>query len=170
MYIPYLYCILYKRGGGVTKVFGLFLGGVHVSFSVAWGGSYRYWGVKCHPPPQTINNEHSLSMAKPVCRRPPVWKVCIARGRNPPRTFYAFYIFTIKFSKSPPRTLQTFQSGMAPYIKSIFCFSPCNCPITVDAFVFLTQPTKPNSLLFLSVHCKSTNTRIQYYIVAMSTI
>ena len=41
----------------------------------------------------------------------PVWKVCIARGRNPPRTFDAFYIFTIKFSKSPPCNFQTFQSG-----------------------------------------------------------
>ena len=40
-----------------------------------------------------------------------MWKVCIARGRNPPRTFDAFYIFTIKFSKSPPRNFQTFQSG-----------------------------------------------------------
>jgi hypothetical protein len=39
-------------------------------------------------------------------------KVCIARGRNPPRTFDALYIFTIKFSESPPRNFQTFQSGM----------------------------------------------------------
>ena len=29
-----------------------------------------------------------------------------------PRTFNAFYIFTIKFSKSPPRNFQTFQSGL----------------------------------------------------------
>jgi hypothetical protein len=47
----------------------------------------------------------------PKLIRYPVWKVCIARGRNPPHTFDAFYIFTIKFSKSPPCTLQTFQSG-----------------------------------------------------------
>jgi hypothetical protein len=42
----------------------------------------------------------------------PVWKVCIVRGRNPLYTFDAFYIFTIKFSKSPLRNFQTFQSGV----------------------------------------------------------
>jgi hypothetical protein len=51
----------------------------------------------------------------PVSGRVPVWKVCIVRGRNPPRTFDALYIFTIKFSESPPRNFQTFQSG------------PCQC-------------------------------------------
>ena len=42
----------------------------------------------------------------------PVWKVCIARRISPARNFDAFYIFTIKFSKSPARNFQTFQSGL----------------------------------------------------------
>jgi hypothetical protein len=33
------------------------------------------------------------------------------RGRSSARNFYAFYIFTIKFSKSPTPNFQTFQSG-----------------------------------------------------------
>ena len=41
-----------------------------------------------------------------------MWKVCIARRISPARNFDAFYIFTIKFSKSPARNFQTFQSGM----------------------------------------------------------
>jgi hypothetical protein len=52
IYTLVLYCILYKMGGGGTKVFGLFLGR-HVSFAVARGGSCRYLkggGVKCRPP------------------------------------------------------------------------------------------------------------------------
>jgi hypothetical protein len=36
---------------------------------------------------------------------------CTARGRSSARIFYAFYIFTIKFSKSPARNFQTLQSG-----------------------------------------------------------
>jgi hypothetical protein len=43
--------------------------------------------------------------------RGPVWKVCIARRISPALNFDAFYIFTIKFSKSPARIFQTFQSG-----------------------------------------------------------
>jgi hypothetical protein len=39
-----------------------------------------------------------------------VWKVCIARRRYQPHNFDAFYVFTIKFSKSPARNFQTFQS------------------------------------------------------------
>ena len=45
---------------------------------------------------------------------------------------------------------------ISTYIRSIFCFSPCTFPTTVDFFVFFTQPTKPYSLLFFSVHCKNT--------------
>ena len=41
----------------------------------------------------------------------PVWKVCIARRISLARNFDAFYIFTIKFSKSLARNFQTFQSG-----------------------------------------------------------
>jgi hypothetical protein len=47
---------------------------------------------------------------KSICQRP-VWKVCIARQISQARNFDAFYIFTIKFSKSPARNFQTFQSG-----------------------------------------------------------
>jgi hypothetical protein len=42
----------------------------------------------------------------------PVWKVCIARRISLARNFDAFYIFTIKFSKSPARNFETFQSGL----------------------------------------------------------
>jgi hypothetical protein len=61
----------------------------------------------------------------------PVWKVCIARGRNPPRTFDAFYIFTIKFSKSPPRTLQTFQSGLSLAMANLMTILS---KMTIDVF------------------------------------
>ena len=40
----------------------------------------------------------------------PEWKVCPARGRSPQHSFDVFYIFSIKFHKSPPRILQIFQS------------------------------------------------------------
>ena len=44
----------------------------------------------------------------------PVWKVCIAQRISPARNFDAFYIFTIKFLKSPARNFQTFQSVGLP--------------------------------------------------------
>jgi hypothetical protein len=37
------------------------------------------------------------------CYHLPVWKVCTARQKYWTRNFDAFYIFTIKFSKSPAR-------------------------------------------------------------------
>jgi hypothetical protein len=64
----------------------------------------------CPTPPLGVNIDRCIIYISRGLT--PVWKVGIARGRNPPRTFDAFYIFTIKFSKSPPRTLQTFQSGV----------------------------------------------------------
>ena len=44
----------------------------------------------------------------------PVWKVCIVQPRYRARNFDAFYIFTIKFSKSQLCNFQTFQSGAVP--------------------------------------------------------
>ena len=41
----------------------------------------------------------------------PVWKVCITQPRYRPHNFDAFYIFTIKFSKSWLCNFQTFQLG-----------------------------------------------------------
>jgi hypothetical protein len=46
----------------------------------------------------------------------PVWKVCIAQPRYRPHNVDAFYIFTIKFSKSQPHNFQTFQSGQLAYL------------------------------------------------------
>jgi hypothetical protein len=45
-----------------------------------------------------------------ACSRP-VWKVCIAQLRYQTCNVDAFYIFTIKFSKSQLCNFQTFQSG-----------------------------------------------------------
>jgi hypothetical protein len=70
------------------------------------------------PPPRRnlkVNSLYALSEMAIISKKnpppPPVWKVCIARRISPARNFDAFYIFTIKFSKSPARNFQTFQSG-----------------------------------------------------------
>jgi hypothetical protein len=50
------------------------------------------------------------------CYHLPVWKVCIARRKYRTRNFDAFYIFTIKFSKSPARNFQPLARSVYIYI------------------------------------------------------
>ena len=39
-------------------------------------------------------------------------EVCPVWGISPPHSFNVFCVFSIKFCKSPPHILQTFQSGL----------------------------------------------------------
>ena len=74
------------------------------------------------PPPNDMWRANIISSARRRCPAGstsnavwcpgPEWnKVCPARGISPPLSFNVFYIFSIKFRKSPRCILQTFLSG-----------------------------------------------------------
>ena len=86
-----------------------------------------------------------------------MWKVCIARRISPARNFDAFYLFTIKFSKSPARNFQTFQSGSGEHVMTfhrqftIFFYNFFYNFIEVAHVYRLFTKVKSNKVIVISI-------------------